>query len=362
MSQHFLLSPRAKTLNLAHVMRMTNEEAETMFARIRWPETDGAPVCPHCTGQAVYNVRRPNGPPRWRCKACNKEFTVTSGTLFAWHKLPVQAYLGAIAIFCNEVKGKAALALSRDLGTSYKTSFVLAHKLREAMATEKKGERIGGEGRTVEVDGAYFGGYVKPANLKENRRDRRLAGNKSGKREVVVVVREREGSTLPAVFKSESAALGWISSRVAKGTALVADEASSWNDLHNRYEISRIDHQQAYSLNGVYSNGARSFSGGYVALKWDITTMSPGRIWSATRRRVRGARTSGGSATGIRCSRLYRWRWRLGRAWISAGIGSGIRWLRPHRRIRRLAGCHGVRRTRYRRGSPLTVPTFMSTT
>jgi transposase-like protein len=259
MSQHFLLSPRAKTLNLAHVMRMTNEEAETMFARIRWPETDGAPVCPHCTGQAVYNVRRPNGPPRWRCKACNKEFTVTSGTLFAWHKLPVQAYLGAIAIFCNEVKGKAALALSRDLGTSYKTSFVLAHKLREAMATEKKGERIGGEGRTVEVDGAYFGGYVKPANLKENRRDRRLAGNKSGKREVVVVVREREGSTLPAVFKSESAALGWISSRVAKGTALVADEASSWNDLHNRYEISRIDHQQAYSLNGVYSNGAESF-------------------------------------------------------------------------------------------------------
>jgi transposase-like protein len=83
MSQHFLLSPRAKTLALAHVMRMSNEEAETMFARIRWPDTDGAPVCPHCAGQAVYNVRRPNGPPRWRCKACNKEFTVTSGTLFA---------------------------------------------------------------------------------------------------------------------------------------------------------------------------------------------------------------------------------------------------------------------------------------
>jgi ISXO2-like transposase domain len=107
---------------------------------------------------------------------------------------------------------------------------VLAHKLREAMAAEKKGERIGGEGQTVEVDGAHFGGYVKPANLKENRRDRRLAKNQSGKREVVVVVREREGSTLPAVFKSESAALGWISSRVAKGNALVADDASSWDD------------------------------------------------------------------------------------------------------------------------------------
>ena len=43
------------------------------------------------------------------------------------------------------------------------------------MATELKGMRVGGDGETVEVDGAYFGGYIKPANRKENRRDRRLA-------------------------------------------------------------------------------------------------------------------------------------------------------------------------------------------
>jgi hypothetical protein len=34
----------------------------------------------------------------------------------------------------------------------------------------------------VEVDGAYFGGYVKPANEAQNRRDRRLAENQTGKR------------------------------------------------------------------------------------------------------------------------------------------------------------------------------------
>jgi len=76
---------------------------------------------------------------------------------------------------------------------------------------------VGGPGRTVEVDGAYFGGYVKPANHRENRRDRRLAGNQTGKRKVVVVARERDGRTLPAVFKSESAALASSSPRVAKG-------------------------------------------------------------------------------------------------------------------------------------------------
>jgi hypothetical protein len=66
-------------------------------------------------------------------------------------------------------------------------------------------------------------------------------------------------STLPAVFKPESAALGWITQRVAKGTQIVADEAPSWNDLHAKYEVARIDHQQAFSLDGVYSNGAESF-------------------------------------------------------------------------------------------------------
>jgi hypothetical protein len=65
------------------------------------------------------------------------------------------------------MKGKAALALSRDLDVQYKTAFVLAHKLREAMATEPKGMGIGGPGRTVETDSAYFGEYVKPANHKE---------------------------------------------------------------------------------------------------------------------------------------------------------------------------------------------------
>ena len=81
------------------------------------------------------------------------------------HKLPLRTYLAAIAIFCNEVKGKSALALSRDLDVSYKSAFVLLHKLREAMAEEMKGRIVGGDGKVAEVDGGYFGGYVKPANL-----------------------------------------------------------------------------------------------------------------------------------------------------------------------------------------------------
>ena len=123
--------------------------------------------------------------------------------------------------------------------------------MRSAAAT------IGGKGKRAEVDGGYFGGYVKPANRRENRRDRRLRQNQSGKRKVVVVIRERGGKTLPGVFESEAEALNFIRRQVPRETELYADEAGSWNELHARYTLHRINHQEAYSLPGeVYTNNA----------------------------------------------------------------------------------------------------------
>src|SRR5271165_328324 len=217
MSQHFLLSRPAKSLSHAQVFAISVPEAEATFAKVRWPETNGAPVCSSCGGLDAYDCRRPNGAPLFRCRACKCDFSIASETLFASHKLPLRAYLAAIAIFCNEVKGKGALALSRDLGVSYKVAFVLCHKLREAMAEELKGRVVGGAGKVAEIDGGYFGGYVKPRNLAENRADRRLARNQNGKRKVVVIVRERNGNSVPAVFRTEGQTQSWIKARVAKG-------------------------------------------------------------------------------------------------------------------------------------------------
>jgi len=259
MSQHFLLSRTAKTLSLATVFRMSDLEAETTFRAVRWSDTDGAPVCPRCGGLDAYEFRGQTGALRFECRACRKEFSITSGTLFASHKLPLRMYLAAIAVFCNEVKGKSMLAMSRDLGLSYKAAFVLCHKLREAMAAEFKGRDLGGAGKISEVDGAYFGGYVKPANKLENRVDRRLAENRTGKRKVVVIIRERGGESLPAVFRSEGAATNFIRTHVKAGTVVNADEASSWDRLNAKFEMKRINHSEAYSLDGACTNWAEEY-------------------------------------------------------------------------------------------------------
>jgi transposase-like protein len=253
MAQHFLLSSAARSLSLAKAARMSDEEARDAFRLIRWASTDGAPVCPSCgcLGVNSYKCR-----PIFKCKACEHQFSVTAGTIFASRKLPVRDYLLAIAIFVNGAKGHSALQLSRDLDCQYKTAFVLAHKLREALAAESEGETVSG---TVAIDGAYFGGYVKPANFRENRRDRRFAVNQNGKRRVVVIAREHGGKTLPFVFKSEAASVATLSQIILPGSTVHADEATHWDALHARFLTKRINHEYSYSDGEACTNSAESF-------------------------------------------------------------------------------------------------------
>ncbi len=253
MSQHFLLSPAAKTLSLVKVMRMSDTQARTAFAKIRWADADGNPVCPKCGCLDHYDLKTRQV---YKCKGCHKQYSITSGTIFANRKLPVRDILAAIAIFINGAKGYSALQLSRDLSVDYKTAFVLLHKVRESIELARgKGALTG----NVEVDGAYFGGYVKPANERKDRKDRRKKINQSGKRQVVIALRETKGRTLTFIRQSESEGVSLVNKHVERGTTVHADEASHWDKLAAYFPIKRINHQEAYSKDGACTNQAESF-------------------------------------------------------------------------------------------------------
>ena len=224
MASHFLLSSAARTLSLKAIYKAGEDAAYDTFRRLRWPETDGEPVCPKCGSLSHYNISTRR---RFKCADCGSQFSVTSGTIFASRKLAFTDLCAGIAIFVNAVKGLSALQLGRDLDVSYKTAFVLAHKLREALSLETKDATLAGE---VEIDGAYFGGTVRPENRKEDRKDRRLKVNLSDARRVVIVMRQRKGRTLTFVAKREAEGVALAETRVAKGTKVYADEATHWDD------------------------------------------------------------------------------------------------------------------------------------
>ncbi len=95
MSQHFLLTAAARALSLKGIMRMSDDQAHDTFTAIRFADNGGAAFCPRCQYTAVYTyaTRR-----IWKCKACQHQFSVTSGTIFASRKLAIRDYLAAIAI------------------------------------------------------------------------------------------------------------------------------------------------------------------------------------------------------------------------------------------------------------------------
>ncbi len=250
MTASFLQTAAARTLSLAAVFRMSDDEAFATFKAMRW--AGGEPVCPRCGGVDPYACAGRE----WKCRACKRRFSVTSGTLFHGRKLAMRDILAAIALFVNGASGVSALRMARELNVQHKTAFVMLHKLREAMAAEQAGATVGG---VVEVDGAYFGGYVKPENRKEDRKDRRLLENQTGKRQAVVVMRERNGRALPFVFESEAQSVPTVVARVESGATVHADEAAVWDALHTRFNTRRINHSVAFFDDGACTNWAESY-------------------------------------------------------------------------------------------------------
>lgn len=250
---HFLLSAKARTLSLKTVFQMGEEAAYNLFCQMRWPETDGEAFCPRCGCTESYKIKSRR---QFECKACKHHYSVSSGTIFANRKLSYTDLLAAIVIFVNGAKGVAALQLSRDLDCQYKTAFVLTHKLREAMAQEQNGRQLNG---IVEIDGGYFGGYVKPANEKADRKDLRLTANRSGKRQCVVIMRERGGKSLPFVVRVEGDAVPLVRDHVGTLATIYADEGSGWDDLHAGWDTHRVNHSQRFMDKGVCTNQAESY-------------------------------------------------------------------------------------------------------
>lgn len=262
MPQHFLLSAESRTLSVLRVMQMTDSEAFELFKRLRWGSNDKI-ACPCCGVVNNHYFQRTRKV--WRCKDCAHTFSVTSGTIFAFHKLPLKVYLAAIAIYANAVKGISALQMSRDLGVQYKTAFVLAHKIRESLIEQRALDKLDGE---VHVDGAYVNGYIRPKNKKSERIDRRLAVNQKPNKRCVFVMRENSDDntgarkTLTFIIKSENQndVVSLASSHITRNSTICADENVAYDPLHARFDTRRVNHSEEYRADdGTTNNIAESY-------------------------------------------------------------------------------------------------------
>jgi hypothetical protein len=107
--QHFLLSAAARTLSLKAIYKAGEDAAHDTFCRMRWPETNGDEICPDCGCFETYAITTRRN---FKCKACHRQFSVTSGTIFASRKMAFVDLLAAICIIANASKGLSMVQLS----------------------------------------------------------------------------------------------------------------------------------------------------------------------------------------------------------------------------------------------------------
>lgn len=136
-------------------------KAREHFEKLLWPN---GPFCPHCGNCDPARIHKLEGkstrPGVYKCRECEKPFSVTVNTVFESSHVPLNKWLYVAHKLNSGKKGTSAHQIHREIGVSYKTAWFMCHRVREAMAPATP-TPMGGAGKTVEADETEIGGKAK---------------------------------------------------------------------------------------------------------------------------------------------------------------------------------------------------------
>jgi transposase-like protein len=126
-----------------------DESCTKHLAKLRWP--DGF-VCPKCSHREAWYLSTRG---HYDCKACRSQTSVTSGTIFHKTRVPLLRWYWLIYHMAMDKVGVSVFEMQRILEIgSYETAWLMAHKVRKAMAERDALYSLAG---LVEMDESFFG-------------------------------------------------------------------------------------------------------------------------------------------------------------------------------------------------------------
>jgi transposase-like protein len=245
-----------------------NDKAREWLEKRVW--ANGRP-CPHCgiVDQSTLLKGKAHRPGLYQCGACREQFTVTVGTVFERSKIPLSKWLAALFLMVASKKGVSAHQVHRMLDISYKSTWFMMHRLREAM---RQGDLapMGGAGSIVEIDETFIG-----------RKEGAVVKQGVGHKHVVLTLVERGGSArsfhVDSVKKED--VLPIVRANLDRESHVMTDEAQRYAQLgdefahhssvdHSRDEYGYTDRETGAKVNtntieGYYSIFKRGMKGVY---------------------------------------------------------------------------------------------------
>jgi transposase-like protein len=235
---------------------------EWLEARV-WPN---GPVCPHCgaTGDDVTGLKgKAHRPGLYQCSQCREQFTVTVKTVFERSKIPLSKWLAALFLLTASKKGVSAHQVHRSLGISYKSSWFMMHRLREAMRQGGLLPPMGGGGKTVEADETYFHTIPKAELMpKTGKGGKRMGVRRPGHRSVLALV-ERGGQarTFHIAQADQNTVSKIMRENIARETRITTDESVIYNIVPWQFDQhEKVKHSaKEYVRGDVHTNTVEGY-------------------------------------------------------------------------------------------------------
>jgi transposase-like protein len=201
-------------------------------------------VCPHCGNADQDKITKLEGkahrPGVYQCNepACRQQFTVTVNTVFERSKIPLTKWLVALFLMTASKKGISAHQVHRMLGISYKSTWFMMHRLREAMRVGGLLPPMGEDGGAVEVDETFFG---------------RMEGKKKGRaghahKNTVLSLLDRDTGQVRSFHVSSTSAddiVPVVRTNLAKEAHLMTDQAWVYKKVGTEFAAhDSVDHSK----------------------------------------------------------------------------------------------------------------------
>ena len=246
----------------------TQEKCEAAVIHWRWPEKY---VCPSCEqiDPSFSSFRR--GSLLYRqCSGCHFQCSVIAGTIFEATKLPLPVWFLAMHLLTQAKTNMSMLELSRHLGVSYPSAWLMKHKLMEVMRLREDSRQLSGR---VELDDGYLGGQ---------RSGGKVGRGSENKIPFVTAVQTTESGEakfvcLAQVPFTKEAMTAFVNRHLVRPLTVVSDGLACFTvtasaGIHERVIVSAGKASAAYArfnaVSTVQSNLKTAISGAYHSIKF----------------------------------------------------------------------------------------------
>ncbi len=246
-------SPRLPKTLLEAVRYFSDPDlAHGFITKLRWPNGVACPRMGCGNADVLFLEKRRI----WKCRGCQKQFSVRVGTVMEDSPLGLDKWLVAMWLVASNRNGVSSHELGRALGVTQKTAWFLLHRARLAMAAQHT-TRLEGH---VEVDETYVGGKPKHGNV-----GRRLLGIKPGMKpdtKIVVLGAIQRGGEVRTWVVPDARRMTIqpiLRNHVSPGSFLYTDALRSYHGMNDRYFHQVIDHATEYVRGSVHTNSIESY-------------------------------------------------------------------------------------------------------